>query len=1153
MHGLGVLTARRARRAQIDRTELDHLWSASPVGLVEVDLEQRITDCNKAFAVMVGMPLGELQGRHGWTLFHPDSPPAQPEAVRDLLSGARATYSVDRLLRGRDGAPLAVKLDWSVVRDRRGQPAALACFVTDVSSQAATAASLEAARGQADVLWDRAPIGIIEGSPDGVITRVNDMALAMLGYRREDLLGTPVAELAEATYAPCIAAGIEGLLAGQSYSAERSYRHADGHLVPVHVSTAALRDERGAVTRLVGFVVDMTDTHAQRGAVEEALRLAAAARDELGRRQAFADALMETVDVGIVSCDATGGGVVRNRAQREMLGLDDDGDAEAFELRAEDGSLLSPHDYPLARALRGEAVDHLELRQGPTGSPGVDVLVRGRQMRDASGTVTGAVIAVTDVSAARRATRELAEERRSLAEAKRIGRLGSFTYVPQTGAFAASAHLRALWGLPEDGPVEVLAREATHPDDTARTAAAFAAALAEGGRHAWTFRVHRPSDGALRHLSCTVEVVHDEHGQPLTVTGTHQDITDLVEAEQRAVRASELFEAILSASPDYTFVTDLQTGAVVYGSPGKQVLGHSTEQLQTLGPGVIAALVHPEDQQRMRGTNIAAGALADGEVFQIRYRGRHEDGTWRWVSRRVTPFRRDPATGVVLEVLGVMRDVTDVVQAEERLSYAALHDPLTGLPNRTLMLDRLAGALTRAQQGDHDVAVLFVDLDGFKRVNDTAGHAAGDAVLVEAADRIRSVLRDDDTLARVGGDEFVVVVEPWSREGGVSAQDAAGPLADGALAGAVAQRIVKALRRPVTVDGTEHLVSASIGITYAGVSRRAAGAITAGDLLQEADAAMYRAKHLGTDRFEVFEHGLRADLIERGRVEKVLRLAVASGRGASALPAPRTEGAPRPGPRLSPAYQPVFDLDTGRLLGFEALARLTDPEGRAIRPDVFIEVAESTGQVRDLGLLMLDRSCAQLAAWRAAGPEGHGLTMAVNVSALQASHAYVGDDVRGALQRYGLRPRDLVLELTETALLQAGPSTLAALRQLHQDGVGIAIDDFGTGYASLRYLATLPVTAVKVDKSFTAGLPDDTTCDKIVRAVAGLAADLGLDCVVEGVETIDQQLALPPGVQVQGYLRGRPLPADQLDLPALACSGLAADHRTFPRMSPDAA
>jgi EAL domain-containing protein (putative c-di-GMP-specific phosphodiesterase class I) len=240
---------------------------------------------------------------------------------------------------------------------------------------------------------------------------------------------------------------------------------------------------------------------------------------------------------------------------------------------------------------------------------------------------------------------------------------------------------------------------------------------------------------------------------------------------------------------------------------------------------------------------------------------------------------------------------------------------------------------------------------------------------------------------------------------------------------------------------------------------------------------------------------------------------------------------------LSAAYQPIVDGGTGALVGFEALARLTDGDRLPIPPDVFVSVAENSTLIRPLGRRMLELACGQLAAWRRELPAMGRITMAVNVSALEAQHASWPEQVRRTLRAHGLVGPDLVLEITETALLHAANSTISALRELHEEGVGIALDDFGVGYASLRYLATLPVSAVKVDRSFTVGLPHDHTSRKIVAAVAGLAAELDMSCIVEGVETTDQRSALPVGVQVQGYLTGRPAAPGDIDVVTLARLG----------------
>ena len=328
------------------------------------------------------------------------------------------------------------------------------------------------------------------------------------------------------------------------------------------------------------------------------------------------------------------------------------------------------------------------------------------------------------------------------------------------------------------------------------------------------------------------------------------DVTDIHQAREEAERASAFFEAVVTASPDFTFVVNLVSGEVAFGSRDRDVLGLTAQELTRLGADAIPTLVHPEDQPELRAMNAAAASLAQGEVLQLRYRGRHVDGSWRWLHRRITPFSRDES-GRVVEVLGVVRDVTEVVDAEERLAHAALHDRLTGLPNRALLMDRLEAALARAARGEEGtVSVIFCDLDGFKEVNDLAGHAVGDAVLVEAAARIRSVLREGETVARLGGDEFVVVLEPWHRRPDEHERDQDPP----DVAVDVARRVSAALSRPVVASGSAYVLSASIGIAHT-TGAHAEELLSAQELLEQADAAMYEAKSKGKNRYEVFTSG----------------------------------------------------------------------------------------------------------------------------------------------------------------------------------------------------------------------------------------------------------------------------------------------------------
>ena len=620
-----------------------------------------------------------------------------------------------------------------------------------------------------------------------------------------------------------------------------------------------------------------------------------------------------------------------------------------------------------------------------------------------------------------------------------------------------------------------------------------------------------PVSGRTFHLRA--RALRDGSGRVVGALVLAEDVTAERAAQAELDRARAFRDAVLTASPDVTTITEVHTGALTWASRsvGALLAGDPAGEHAPWTDGSAdipgsaeqhEVVVLAEDLGAVRAAEQEVAALPDGQSVTTRYRVRDTSGGIRWLSRRSTPFRRGPA-GQVLQVLSVVREVTDLVEAERALQHAALHDPLTGLPNRTLLLDRIALAIERGERTGSAPAVLFCDLDGFKRINDIDGHEMGDAVLVEVARRLRSVLRSGDSIARVGGDEFVIVVDTNAQEARTG--DAVNRGAGGLLMG-FAERISAVLVAPIDHRGQHHVVSASIGMALAHQGS------TARDVLRDADTAMYRAKQRGRNRIELFDDTLRADVVERAHIEQTLRDALDHH---------------HPGPTaLSVAYQPVYQLGSGRLTSFEALARLRDATGAFIDPDQFIPVAEDTGLIAALGERILDDSLAMLVRWRAAHPPTSTtdppVTVAVNQSARRAQHANMPAVVAAALLRHGLRPADLVLELTESVLLDSGSSTLRQLVELHASGVGIAIDDFGTGYASLSYLATLPVSAVKIDRSFTASMTSNPVSGSIVRAIIALARELNLGCVVEGIETTDQLRALPGTVQGQGYLLGRP-------------------------------
>ncbi|WP_432493042.1 bifunctional diguanylate cyclase/phosphodiesterase [Kineococcus auxinigenes] len=476
---------------------------------------------------------------------------------------------------------------------------------------------------------------------------------------------------------------------------------------------------------------------------------------------------------------------------------------------------------------------------------------------------------------------------------------------------------------------------------------------------------------------------------------------------------------------------------------------------------------------------------------------RNSFSSWRQsVSGRCLPW--DPVE--VAEACELRRDIDAVLlrRAESRLAHLGMHDALTGLPNRRLLMDRLGHALDRHHRGTA-VALLFIDLDRFKLVNDSFGHDVGDALLLHAAHRIKRAARASDTVARLGGDEFMVLCEDT----------------DAGAAGVLAQRIVDAFQEPVEMEGRELRITASIGVTTAQEHHRPA------DLLREADTAMYLAKQEGRNRASRFEAGLRYQALRHLDTEQALRRGL--GRG-----------------ELELHYQPIVDVPTGELRGVEALLRWDRPGVGHVPPDEFIPLAEETGFIVPLGEWVLDEALRQLSTWRSRGHLPPGFRMAVNLSPQQLGSPTLVAAVQRSIERNGTAPSELSLEITETTLMSERSSMSEAVEALSSLGVGLSIDDFGTGYSSLAYLRYLPVQQLKVDRSFVSGAAPGSRDVALVAAVCGLAQEFGMTCVAEGVERAEE-LAMLAEIgcdSAQGFHIGRPEPAEAL---AARWRSLAAD------------
>jgi diguanylate cyclase (GGDEF)-like protein/PAS domain S-box-containing protein len=539
-----------------------------------------------------------------------------------------------------------------------------------------------------------------------------------------------------------------------------------------------------------------------------------------------------------------------------------------------------------------------------------------------------------------------------------------------------------------------------------------------------------------------------------------------------------------------------------------RMTGYAREEVIGATPRILQGSKTDRPQLDRLRRQLSLGEPFDGEIVNYR-----KDGSEYVIEWYIVPLRN--RAGEITHWMASQRDVTERKVLEEQLRYQILHDPLTGLPNRVLFMERLEHALSLADRNPRLNAVLFVDLDDFKVVNDSLGHEAGDDLLVQVAERLRASLRSEDTVARFGGDEFGILLEDVP---------AASYVTD------IAERIIERLHETFVSGGRDLTITCSIGIVLAASSREPARELLrkadlamyeakregkthfARELLRKADLAMSGAKGKGKARFQMFDPGMNARTLKRLGLKSALRRAL-----------DREE--------FVVHYQPKVSIETGNILGLEALVRWEHPELGLVRPSEFISVAEDTGLIVDIGRWVLKETCAQVRLWQDRFPSESSLQANVNLSARQFHQPDLAGDIAEVLEESDLDPQNLELEITETVAMEDARATLVILGDLKSLGVGLAIDDFGTGYSSLAYLKRFSVDTLKIDRLFVAGVGESAEDEVIVTAMIGLARDLGLRAIPEGVETFEQLQRLRElGCDVaQGFYFSRPLPTEEVD------------------------
>jgi diguanylate cyclase (GGDEF)-like protein/PAS domain S-box-containing protein len=896
---------------------------------------------------------------------------------------------------------------------------------------------------------------------------MNRAFCAIVGYERDELIGRPFSAITH----PDDLAHDEEILralrsgADTSTTADKRYVRKDGSEVWVRRTTAVVRDAAGEPSYLVGAYVDLTEQHSKDRALHQA--------------HAFLRAIVETSPIAIYTTDREGRVTFWNSAAERTFGF------SAAQAMGRLPPFIPPNRADEARALgarvlAGEVLDGLQLERVRADGSAIGIRSSVAPLRDAEDRVIGVLVACVDVTDARRAAEEL-ERHLHFTRALLDAIPNPVYYKDREGRYRV--HNRA-WAELFGGGRDWLGKTVfdMYPADIAAAHHERDRTLLERPSST-TYEMLMPTSlGETRQMLYNKVSFVDRQGEVGGLIGVVTDVTRYKETE-RALEASEArFRVLTESSLDLISVIDAD-GTFRYQSAAlRSLLGY--DPAETVGRNVFE-LVHRDDAEHMRAAmrRIIETRQSSSPV-ELRFR--HRDGAWRVFESLGTNCLDNPhIRGVVFN----SRDVTDRKIIQQRIQHLAYHDNLTGLPNRSLLQDRLAHAIARAERSHRKVAVLFIDLDNFKNINDTLGHDVGDELLRQVSRRLSECVRVEDTIARQGGDEFIVLLD--------SLEDSRG-------ASLVAQKVLNALRRPLALGATEQHVSASVGISLYPEDGR-----DAQTLMKNADTAMFHGKSLGKNTYQFFTSQMNIAVKRRMTLESALRRAVMQK-------------------DFVLHYQPQINLETGEVIAVEALVRWKTEDSGTVMPGDFIPLAEETGLINEIGEWVLREGCRQAKEWQDQGLPAR--RMAVNLSARQFADRGFFDMVTRVLADTRLDPSCLELEITESQVMRQTEGVMTLLNRLSKMGVQLAIDDFGTGYSSLSYLKRLPIQKLKIDQSFIRDITVDPNDTAIVVAIINMARSLDLETIAEGVETAGQLALLrSKGCRMgQGFYFSAPLRAEAL-------------------------
>ncbi len=1050
-----------------------------PGPIAVVDQNFRYLFANKMFQESRGMPLETIVGRRvDEVLGHEGSSQFFEPYAERLKRGESCTH--ERLV-----GPPGGKARWHLVQlapimvpQEGGTSRFNGYYIvsSDIHDIKLAQERLAAQEAQLRLYTDNIPDSVAYLDRNRTILFANRHFAEMRGLRPEDVVGRTTAQVLGPETAAWIAQRTQKVFdRGETATYERLITLPDGEKHWFHVKAVPHLDGAGAVVGMYVVSHDIND-------VKQAQERLAAREEEL---RFFA----ENIPEAIAYIDLERGCTFVNKLFLESRGFTREYALGRFPEAAYSPEVMEELRPHLARVVRGEETSYERYFRMPSGEERW-MRVRLTPRHDAAGKVLGYYAVSTDIHDLKTAQAAVEDKQRQLRQVIDsiptpmcyVGADERYSYV--NDAFLGYVGLRSEQ-IVGHSVKDVLGEERyellkPHLERV------------RGGEALAVERLVKFADGRRRWMTVRL-TPRIANGEYLGYYATTSDIHEQKTVEQQLRRTNTILSAHFDNTPLAVIEWDTELRIVRWSGQAHAVFGYSAAEV--LGRSLDGwRHIYEEDEP-------AAKRMIDDLMrgherhATLRHRNYRKDGSVIWVEWHNSALRDE--TGRVISILSLAQDVSSRIQAEERLQYMATHDGLTGLPNSVLLNDRLGAALSRAHRARRRVGVMFLDLDHFKDVNDTLGHRIGDLLLKELSRRIRGALRQSDVLARISGDEFVVVLED---------------LPDESAPERVARMILDEVRRPFHVEGNEIHVSGSLGLAIHPEDGK-----DAETLLKNADAAMYHAKELGRNGFRTFSAELASRRAQRMQVETALRRALK-------------------GQELTLHFQPIVDIASGDVRHVEALIRWNDPERGLMLPQGFIPLAEESGLGHAIGLWVMEAACRQARAWRDAGLGG--VTVCVNLSAGQLRDSSMLADLKRLLAKTGCEPGWLQFEITETSMVRDVEGASVILARLRALGVKIAIDDFGTGFSSLSHLRHLPVDVLKIDKAFVADI--DTGSPRkgenaggaaIVSAVIGLARGLGLQVVAEGVEKRSQLnfLAREGCHAAQGYLLCPPLPAAELE------------------------